>query len=233
MRRKNRTSELRHILTSLVCAAALAAGGFFGVLSTRSVRPGDPLPSPPLSPTGAAPFLEPGSPVPAPTDTMTPPDGAGTDRDPKSVFSPAAKNTADPAAGNRTPGSDRPRSTPVRKSAPADLSAYRPQARSDRGESFLPRDKSLSAKQLKENLGPGTASDDDGKGFLGDLVRGARRALKSFDDATLDASRRALGGIARPDKAKIRPYGDGARLHIDIPADTVNLRRKRRIKTPG
>ena len=117
-----------------------------------------------------------------------------------------------------------------RKSAPADLSAYRPQARSDRGKSFLPRDKSLSAKQLKDNLAQHTVSDDDGKGFLGDLVRGARRALKSFDDATLDASRRALGNIARPDEAKIRPYGDGARLHIDIPADTVNLGRKGRKK---
>ena len=52
-------------------------------------------------------------------------------------------------------------------------------------------------------------------------------------DATvqmLDASRRALGSIARPDEAKIRPYGDGARLHIGIPADTVNLRRKGRKK---
>ena len=153
---------------------------------------------------------------------MTPPRDTDTDR--KSVFSPAAQTAAGPAAGRG------PRSAPARKSAPADLSAYRPQARSDRGESFLPRDKSLSAKQLKENLGPGTVSDDDGKGFLGDLVRGARRALESFDDATLDASRRALGSIARPDEAKIRPYGDGARLHIGIPADTVNLGRKRQKK---
>ena len=226
MRKKDRTSALRRILTSLVCAAALAAGGFFCLLSTRGIRPEAPLPSP--SPPGPLPFLDPALPVPAPADTLAPPGGVGTDRTP--VFPPAARTAAGPAAGSRPSGAGRPRSVPVRKSAPADLSAYRPQARSDRGESFLPRDKSLSAKQLKERLGAGTASDDDGKGFLGDLVRGTRRVLKSFDDATLDASRRALGSIARPDEAKIRPYGDGARLHIGIPADTVNLRRKGRKK---
>ena len=226
MRKKDRTSALRRILTSLVCTAALAAGGFFCLLSTQGIRPEAPLPL--LSTPGAAPFPEPASFVPAPADTTTPPLGADTDRTP--VFPPAARNAAGPAAGNRPSSSGGPRSAPARKSAPADLSAYRPQARSDRGESCLPRDKSLSAKQLKERLGAGTASDDDGKGFLGDLVRGTRRVLKSFDDATLDASRRALGSIARPDEAKIRPYGDGARLHIGIPADTVNLGRKRQKK---
>ena len=226
MRRKNRTSALRRILASLVCVAALAAGGLFSVLRVRYSRTETPLPS--LSAPGVVPFLEPGSSVPAPADTLTPPRDTDTDR--KSVFSPAAQTAAGPAAGNRPSGSGGPRSARPRKSAPADLSAYRPQARSDRGESCLPRDKSLSAKQLKERLGAGTASDDDGKGFLGDLVRGTRRVLKSFDDATLDASRRALGSIARPDEAKIRPYGDGARLHIGIPADTVNLRRKGRKK---
>ncbi len=182
------------------------------------------------SPPGPLPFLDPAFPIPVPTDTLAPPHSIGTDTDRKPVSSPAAQTAAGPAAGNRAHGSGRPRNAPVRESAPADLSAYRPQARSDRGKSCLPRDKSLSAKQLKERLGAGTASDDDGKGFLGDLVRGTRRVLKSFDDATLDASRRALGSIARPDEAKIRPYGDGARLHIGIPADTVNLGRKRQKK---
>ena len=224
MRRKNRTSALRRILAGLVCAAALAAGGFFCLLSTRGIRLEAPLPL--LSTPGAAPFPEPAPSVPAPADTTTPPLGADTDRKP--AFSPAARNAAGPAAGNRPSGSGGPRNAPARKSAPADLSAYRPQARSDGGESCLPRDKSLSAKQLKEHLTQHTVSDDDGKGFLGDLVRGTRRALKSLDDATLDASRRALGSIARPDEAKIRPYGDGARLHIGIPADTVNLGRKGR-----
>ena len=226
MRRKNRTSALRRILAGLVCAAALAAGGLFSVLRVRYSRTETPLPS--LSAPGVVPFLEPGSSVPAPADTLTPPRDTDTDR--KSVFSPAAQTAAGPAAGNRPSGSGGPRSARPRKSAPADLSAYRPQARSDGGESCLPRDKSLSAKQLKEHLTQHTVSDDDGKGFLGDLVRGTRRALESFDDATLDASRRALGSIARPDEAKIRPYGDGARLHIGIPADTVNLRRKGRKK---
>lgn len=228
MRKKNRTSALRRILTSLVCAAALAAGGFFSVLSVRGIRSEAPSPSP--SPPGPLPFLDPAFPIPAPTDTLAPPHSIGTDTDRKPVSFPAAQTAAGPAAGNRAHGSGRPRNAPVRESAPADLSAYRPQARGDRGESCLPRDKSLSAKQLKERLGAGTASDDDGKGFLGDLVRGTRRVLKSFDDATLDASRRALGSIARPDEAKIRPYGDGARLHIGIPADTVNLGRKRQKK---
>lgn len=48
MRKKNRTSALRRILTSLVCAAALAAGGFFSVLSVRGIR--SEAPSPPLRP---------------------------------------------------------------------------------------------------------------------------------------------------------------------------------------
>ena len=129
MRKKNRTSTLRRILTNLVYAAALAAGGFFSVRGIWSEAP-SPSPSPP----GPLPFLDPAFPIPAPTDTLAPPHSIGTDTDRKPVSSPAAQTAAGPAAGNRAHGSGRPRSAPVRESAPADLSAYRPQARSDRGE---------------------------------------------------------------------------------------------------
>lgn len=209
MRTKKRTRVSTRLLGLFFCAAALTAGI---VVSMRFERTSRGVPErrapepfvPGLAKTDVAPSVPPSL---------------------ERTF-PAASEPS--VAGDRRSASSKPpRNAAAPKTAPVDLSAYRPQARSAQGESWLPRDRSVSAQGLEGHVASRPASDDVGYGVLGDVVRGARRVLKSVDDATLAASRRALGGIARPEEAKIRPYGDGARLHIDIPAHTVDLRRKK------
>ncbi len=198
MRTRNRTPNALRLPLLLFCIAALAAGMVLGVRYERA----GPRPAPQEKASSrselAVPFPE-------------PPSGDAAEREP-----------AAPAADARS-ASPRPSRAGASPKGASDLSAFRPQARSARGEDYLPGDRSLPAERLEGHLAPKAASDDDGHGVIGDVVREARRILRSVDDATLDASRRALGDIARPDDAKIRPYKDGARLHIDIPAHTVNL----------
>lgn len=206
-RMKGRTSTLPNLLAPLFCVAALAAGMVLAVKynHTDPLPTGENLPAPRLVAPPTVPFPEP---VMEPGPTIAPMEGSPT-----------------PA---RSPSSRPSKIGSPSKKTPLDLSAYRPQARSTQGEGYLPKDRSLSANQLKGHLEPKAVSnDEDGHGFLSDVVRGARRVLRSVDDATLKASRSALGDVARPDEAKIRPYADGVRLHIDIPAHTVNLRRKK------
>ena len=221
MRRRNRTSLFSRFLPMLLCAAALAVGGMVSVLlGVRREAPSPPRPAS-APPAQAIPALGPVLPDMPPAQETGPERGR------------AAPSNADTAQGARSPSSNpkgtQDRSVPQRpQRLPADLSAYRPKARSAEGEGYLPQDRSLSAAKLKGQLTAPTASDDEGHGFFDDVVRETRRILKSVDDTTLDASQRAFGSIARPESAKIRPYSDGARLHIDIPAHTVDLKRKKK-----
>ena len=221
MRRRNRTPLFSRFLPMLLCAAALAAGGMASVfLGVRREAPSPPRPDS-APPAQAIPALRPVLPDTPPAQESDAEQGRAT------------PSKADTAQGARSPSSNargtQGHSVPQRpQRLPADLSAYRPKARSSDGEGYLPQDRSLSAARLKGQLTAPAASDDEGHGFLDDVVRETRRVLKSVDDATLDASQRAFGSIARPESAKIRPYGDGARLHIDIPAHTVDLKRKKK-----
>ena len=94
--------------------------------------------------------------------------------------------------------------------------------------SLLPEDTSLSARDLNER-GKAAAKKQDPfserKGLIGDVYRGAKGFVDSVDAATLDASRKALGSVAQPDKATIRPGGGGVRLHLEIPPETVRIGR--------
>lgn len=114
----------------------------------------------------------------------------------------------------------------TRKAGP-DLSAYRVRARSSSGDTLLPGDSSLSAGALTESLQPQKkASRNDGGGWLGDVYRGALRVVHSMDEATLDASRSALHGVADPSSAKLRPGGGGVQLKIEIPPETIGKGKK-------
>ena len=113
------------------------------------------------------------------------------------------------------------------REAGPDLSAYRVRARSSSGDSLLPGDSSLSAGALTESLQPQKkASRNDGGGWLGDVYRGALRAVRSMDEATLSASRSALHGVADPSSAKLRPGGGGVQLKIEIPPETIGKGKK-------
>lgn len=103
-------------------------------------------------------------------------------------------------------------------SSTVDLSAYKVRAMRASGGDYLPEDESLSPEEIKEAVNHNDHNETDwGKGVIGDVVRGAQKIVKQADDATLGASRKALGTMASPDSAKVRPDSDGVRLHINIP----------------
>lgn len=203
MRTGRKKRAFRRVVLLLCCAAALVAG----VLLSLRRAPSAPGTTPPRR-TSVVPRV----PHPAASDPSVA--APVTEAIPASL--PAEQVRAHPPF-------KRPKAAPATRSSPADLSAYGVRARSAEGESYLPRDRSLSASELEEHLAPRPTSDDGAHGLLGDIARGARKIVKAVDDATLSASRRAFGDVARPDKARIRPQGDGVRLHIDIPAHTVDL----------
>lgn len=107
----------------------------------------------------------------------------------------------------------------TRNPAPSvDLSRYRVRARQASRGDYLPDDDSMTPEQMKENVNRQNSGRTDwGNGLVGDIARGAQKLIRDADDATLDSSRKVLGSLASPDSAKIRPYSDGVRLHIDIP----------------
>jgi hypothetical protein len=99
--------------------------------------------------------------------------------------------------------------------------------RSD-GESLLPKDTSLSVKDLNQRQRDAAKEKDHftgGNGLLGDVYRGTKRFVDKVDETTLNASRKALGSVAKPDKATLRPSGDGVKLHLEIPPETVKFGR--------
>lgn len=107
-----------------------------------------------------------------------------------------------------------------------DLSAYEVDAMSADARALLPRDKSLSSRELEGHMKAAEKEPyDGGRGLLGDAYRGAQRIVGAVDEATLAASRKVLGSVAEPESAKIRPHGDGARLQIDIPPQSVKIGR--------
>ncbi len=152
-----------------------------------------------------------GQPPAEPTDTST--DEVKNDMSPSAPTKERGRNAVSPSAGKPA------EKKPAAPSSTIDLSAYRVRARRASGEDYLPADGSLSPEQVKKAVNNGRNEEDWGKGIVGDVVRGTQKIVKQADDATLDASRKALGTMASPDSAKIRPNGDGVRLHISIPTD--------------
>ena len=93
-------------------------------------------------------------------------------------------------------------------------------ARRSASDDYLPDDDSMTLTQVRENVNRnGDNKEDWGEGVVGDVIRGAQKVVRRADEATLDASRKALGNMASPDSAKIRPDGDGVRLRINIPTN--------------
>lgn len=136
---------------------------------------------------------------------------AETENDASAFATVSGKNnaTAAPSAKKPSPGRRAP-------SPAADLSRYRVKARRTASGDYLPGD-DMTLAQVREDVNRNDNEEDWGKGVVGDVLRGAQKVVRRTDDATLDASRKALGTMASPDSAKIRPNADGVRLQINIP----------------
>lgn len=230
MRKKGRRRRLNQALFVAGGLASLAAGAAVCLLLQSSPRKDAPaipsvpvpcrqeaaVPLPPDRPAKAAPRTDGG---------VRPPAGRSdsrTDVPPTTVPVPTSPSPNAEAEG-LPQGAD---ARETRRAGP-DLSAYRVRARSASGDSLLPKDSSLSAGALAKSLQPQKkASLNDGGGWLGDVYRGALRVVRSMDEATLDASRSALHGVADPSSAKLRPGGGGVQLKIEIPPETIGKRKK-------
>ena len=108
----------------------------------------------------------------------------------------------------------------------ADLSVYRVRPRQTTRKEYLPPDESETVAKLKEKVNRREEEEGwEGEGFLGEVIKSAEKVVQTVDEATLDASQKALNSVASPNEAKIRPNSDGVRLHINIPADSIRLKK--------
>ncbi len=219
------------LLTITLCLAAALGGAWLCLLhAVLSQRGSAPRAAAPLQEAAPVPEAAPVTELANAEPVMLP--------EPEEPAAPAEpqRNSAAPHSPTTPPQPARPATQPAPKPRRAthqgtdrkepDLSAYRVRAHSAEGESFLPRDTSLSAKDLNAQQQARTEKEfDGGKGIIGDIYRGGKRLVDSMDAATLDATRRVLGSVARPEKAKLRPSGDGVRLKIDIPPESVKIGR--------
>ena len=116
--------------------------------------------------------------------------------------------------------------TTQKSPASADLSVYRVRPRQTARKEYLPPDESATVEQLKEKVNRHEEKEGwEGEGFLGEIIKGAEKVVQTVDEATLDASQKALNSVASPNEATIRPNSDGVRLHINIPADSIRLKK--------
>ncbi|MBQ9564475.1 MAG: hypothetical protein IJU98_02705 [Synergistaceae bacterium] len=220
---KRRTNPLPLAL----CAAALVGGAWVGVvkiaLSRLDAKPEGHSAIAPVRPSRRAPQVqavpvEPAKPIARELAERPEPEPRASAPTPIKPQPQAAEKPKRPAP--------RPAAKTVNQTP--DLSAYRVNAiRADRA-SLLPKDTSLSARDLNRAQAADNkkkAPFEGGEGLIGDVYRGTKRIVDSVDEATLNASRKALGGVAKPDKATLRPSGNGVRLHLEIPPETVRLGR--------
>ena len=238
MKEKNEKSRLGKCLSVALCLAAVLGGAWacllYTVLSQRGNALSAGVPAQEEAPVAAPGEAEPAAlpeaeesavssepeTFPEPIALLEPaPAAPQSGSAPRSPSTPSAPRPAVPAAPRKAARQDTGKKNP-------DLSAYRVKAHSAEGESFLPEDTSLSAADLNaQQKGGDKKVFDGGRGLIGDIYRGGKRILDSMDAATLDATRRVLGGVARPEKAKLRPSGDGVRLNIEIPPESVRIGR--------
>ncbi len=224
MGKKEKSSSGKFLSIALCLAAALGGMWFCLLHAALSQKERAPRAETPMQQTASIPELAKAEPVilPEPEEPAAP-----TESQNESALRSPSTSTFPPRPA--TPPTSKPRRAAPqdtnRKST--DLSAYKVKALSAKGEDYLPRDTSLSAKDLnaQQKKSSNEKGFDGGKGVLGDIYRGGKRLLDSMDAATLDATRRVLGNVARPEEAKLRPSGGGVRLKIEIPPESVNIGR--------
>lgn len=218
------------LLTIALCLAAALGGAWLCLLhAVLSQRGSAPRAAAPLQEAAPVPEATPVTELANAEPVMLPePEEPAAPAEPQENSAPHSSSAPSHPTQPGTPPAPKPRRAAHQgtdKKEP-DLSAYRVRAHSAEGESFLPRDTSLSAKDLNAQQQGRTEKEfDGGKGIIGDIYRGGKRLVDSMDAATLDATRRVLGSVARPEKAKLRPSGDGVRLNIEIPPESVKIGR--------
>ena len=149
-------------------------------------------------------------------------------RDEVPSFPPAVRAPSQPAAASPRPVASPPPAGRKKreKNSAADLSTYKVQPRRAGKEEYMPDDESLTKEELKEAVNRNAGGSEwEAEGLVGNIIQGAKNVIDKVDDVTLDASRSALGSVASPDSAKIRPQSDGVNLRIKIPTDGLHIGR--------
>ena len=204
-----------------LCAAAAISGAWLGIVQFAMSRMDAKRESVPAQTGGEARQIY-AVPAPAPR-TAVMEDAVEKAQKPKPGHEARAKPQPKPkteaTAKHPVPG-------PAKKKP--DLSAYTVNAIRSDGKSLLPKDTSLSVKDLNQRKLDAAKDKDQftgGNGLLGDVYRGTKKFVDKVDEATLNASQKALGSVAKPNKATLRPSGGGVKLHLEIPPETVKLGR--------
>lgn len=125
--------------------------------------------------------------------------------------------------------------TPVRGAEPAPRRDFRPAqgepfSRGDLEASRTRPGDNFTGKQDEVVFDPGTIHP-----AVGDMVKQAREIVEDLDKRTLEATEKILETIPfveiHPEKAELRPSGDGVKLTITVDPEDISFGKKHRNET--
>ena len=124
---------------------------------------------------------------------------------------------------------------PVRGAEPSPRRDFRPAqgepfSRGDLEDSRVKPGGTFTGKQDEVVFDPGTIHP-----AVGDMVKQAREVVEDLDKRTLEATERILETIPfveiHPEKAELRPSGDGVKLTITVDPEDISFGKKHRNET--
>ena len=125
--------------------------------------------------------------------------------------------------------------TPVRGAEPSPRRDFRPAqgepfSRGDLEDSRVKPGGTFTGKQDEVVFDPGTIHP-----AVGDMVKQAREVVEDLDKRTLEATEKILETIPfveiHPEKAELRPSGDGVKLTITVDPEDISFGKKHRNET--
>lgn len=149
---------------------------------------------------------------PAPHGRVGAPEGPG-------VKTPEASVTAEPSPGSAV--------APARSGGVAPSPGFRPAqgepfSREDLEAARTPRGDVITGKQGEAVFDPASIHP-----AVGDMARQAKEIIEELDKRTLETTEKALGALPfvyiRPEKAELRPSGDGVKLTITVDPEDISF----------
>ena len=132
---------------------------------------------------------------------------------------PEASVTAEPSPGSAV--------APARSGGVAASPGFRPAqgepfSREDLEAARTPRGDVITGKQGETVFDPASIHP-----AVGDMARQAKEIIEELDKRTLETTEKALGALPfvyiRPEKAELRPSGDGVKLTITVDPEDISF----------
>lgn len=152
-----------------------------------------------------------------------PPSGVGVTEEPESA-TPEAAVTAEPSRKSTAP--------PARGGGAAPRPAFRPA----QGEPFSREDleaaRTHGSCDITGKRGEAVFDPASIHPAVGDMARQAKEIVDELDKRTLETTEKVLGALPlvniRPEKAELRPSGDGIKLTITVDPENISFGTKHR-----